>query len=446
MNRHSSPDREALIQALTVSATNNPSKPALAEWAELAVDIDNFRTRPSWHRAPPGLRFLAVDTASACNLTCPRMCYYHPTATVQRPRAEIERFTLAVVQAATDLGLGTLAFAGKEPLVDTPRLAALAEAANAIPNRTFSIGLVTNGTLVERNWDTLDRLVRDGVIDFIDVSIDSPHAAQHDEIRGLAGAHAAAHKALARMLAEWPELRIGTTSVLRNDNVGAIADLVELADPRLRHFFVFPFQPPIFEESDPPPDWTTINECMDAVEAVLAGARRGDGIDVSVSLLGLHVADAVASGKISLDALEEDENGQIYFRRAVGGNTLTIFLQVLPETGRHGLRILSDGTVLPGTHYLQAPRPERFAVGNIIGESILDIHQRAGAADSAIDRLWATRPDHACRDRPCWPVCFGGIAVSDNNILTGKPLVLPPELCISSGAESANATLGRPTR
>ena len=185
---------------------------------------------------------------------------------------------------------------------------------------------------------------------------------------------------------------------------------------------------------------------MDAVEAVLDGVRRDDGIDVSVSLLGLHVADAVASGKISLDALEEDENGQIYYSRSIGRNTLTVFLQVLPETGRHGLRILSDGTVLPGTHYLQSPRPERFAVGNIAGESILDIHQRAGAAGSAIDKLWASRPDHACRDRPCWPVCFGGIAVSDNNILTGKPLALPPDLCISSGVEPVNATIGRSTR
>lgn len=446
MNPHSSPDREALVQALTVSVANNPTKPALAEWAGLAADVDNFRTRPSWHSAPPGLRFLAVDTASACNLICPRMCYYHPTATSQRPRADLERFKLAVVQAASDLNLGTLAFAGKEPLVDAPRLAALAEAANSIHDRQFSIGLVTNGTLVERNWATLDGLVRSGAIDFIDVSIDSPHAAQHDEIRGVAGAHAAANQALSRMLAEWPELRIGTTSVLRNDNVGAIAELVETADPRLRNFFVFPFQPPVFEESDPPPDWATIEACMDAVETVLNGARRDGALDVSVSLLGLHVADAVASGKISLDALDEDENGQIYFRRPMGGNTLTIFLQVLPETGRHGLRILSDGTVLPGTHYLQAPRPERFAVGNIAGESILDIQRRAGAAESAIDRLWASRPDHVCRDRPCWPVCFGGMAVSDNNIIAGKPLTLPPDLCISSAAEPANASPGRPTR
>lgn len=101
------------------------------------------------------------------------MCYYHPTATRQRPRADLECFRLAVTQAATELNLGTLAFAGKEPLVDAPRLAALAEAANAIPDRAFSIGLVTNGTLVERNWAILDRLVREGAIDFIDVSIDA---------------------------------------------------------------------------------------------------------------------------------------------------------------------------------------------------------------------------------------------------------------------------------
>lgn len=248
------------------------------------------------------------------------------------------------------------------------------------------------------------------------------------------------------MLAEWPELRIGTTSVLRNDNSEAIADLVERADPKLRNFFVFPFQPPIFEESDPAPTWATINECIDAVEAVLEGTRHSEGIEVSLSLLGLHVADAVASGKLSLHALEEDENGQIYFRRAIGGNALTVFLQVLPETGRHGLRILSDGLVLPGTHYLQAPRPERFAVGNIADGSILDIHQLAIADGSAVDELWASRLGHACRDRPCWPVCFGGIAVSDNNILAGKPLDLPPDLCITSGAEPANASLGRPTR
>lgn len=440
------PDREALATALSGAASRDPTKPALVEWAELSNDIDNFRKRPSWHRAAPRLQYLAIDTASACNLTCPRMCYYHPSPAGGGPRADIERMKRAIVDAATDLNLGTLVFAGKEPLVDAARLAALATAANAITDRRFTIGLVTNGTLIERNWATLESLVQAGAIDFIDVSIDSHEAQQHDEIRGRAGTHTFARNALRRMLASWPHVRIGVTSVLRTDNVAAIADLIRHADPSLRNFFVFPFQPPVFEQGGIPPDWPTINACIDNIDSVLADARRDAGIEVSVSLLGLHVANAVGSGKLALDELAEDDNGQIHHRRAIGGNLRTIFLQVLPETGRHGLRILPDGTVLPGTHYLQAADPKRFAVGDVRDDTIVDIHSQARATGSAVDRLWESRPDHACRDRPCWPVCFGGIAVSDNNILTGWPLTQPPELCLSSGAEPAGAQSGRPTR
>ncbi|MEG3147838.1 radical SAM protein [Sphingomonas sp. RT2P30] len=435
-------ERQAFVAALARASSAIPDKPALSEWAGLAANLSQFDSRPSWSANPARLRYLAIDTTASCNLTCPQMCYYHPALGARRERAELERFDEAIRVAARDLDLGVLAFAGKEPLVDAGRLVALAEQASRVPDRRFSIGIVTNGTLVRRNGPSLDRLVRAGALDFIDVSIDSSSADQHDAIRGKAGALKAAQAALSEMLDSWPHVRIGMTSVLRRDNGESIADLVARADPRLRNFFVFPFQPPVFDAQLPAADWSAIDSCVARIVDVLERGRRDAGIEVTISLLGLHLADAVRSGRLRLDSLREDDNGQIFVQQEIGGNTLTFVAQVLPDTGRYGLRILPDGTVLPSTHYLQVPEPLRFGIGSIAEESIVDLYAKAIGPGSAIDQLWASRLNHACRDRPCWPLCFGGIAISDNNIISGKPLDLPPDLCLSSGAESAEALRG----
>jgi MoaA/NifB/PqqE/SkfB family radical SAM enzyme len=357
------------------------------------------------------------------------MCYYHSDIPT-RPAAPIERFESAIASAAADLDLRVLTFSGKEPLIDAKRTCALARYANSIPDRRFAIGLVTNATLVERNWLHLDDLVAAGALDFIDVSLDAGDAATHDRIRGSAGAFTAAQRALHRMLGAWPAVRIGVTSVLRRDNESSILQLIADSDGRLTNFFVFPFQPPVFG-NEAPFEWAVIRHMIEALAGQLA-ERRGRPIEVTLSLLGLHIADAVRDGLLDLSAVREDVNGQIFYEWRIGEHCLTLLLQVLPETGRHVLRIMRDGAVLPNTHYLQSADPWKFSIGSIQDEPLPAIYRRATGAAGALSRLWRSRSTHSCRNRPCWPVCFGGIAVADHNLVKGEPLDRQPKLCLKT--------------
>lgn len=380
------------------------------------------------------MRFLSLDTTSACNLTCPGMCYYHSALAQKKVGAPVEAFERAIDCATLELGAQVITFAGKEPLVDIDRLCRLASYANRADSRSYAIGIVTNGTLIERNWLQLNTLVENGSLDFIDVSIDAGDAVSHDRIRGKAGTFDAAQAAIKRMLDSWPDIRIGVTSVLRNDNLENLTEMLVDADERIRNFFVFPFQPPVFEGGRPP-EWSIILDCIKLISEALEGVRQNSGIDVTVSLLGLHLWDAVQSGLLDLSGMKEDDSGQIYYQSQISGNTLTLLLQVLPETGRHTLRILHSGEVLPNTHYLQSASPDAFAVGNIREDSLTEIYGRGCVTGSALAQLWASRDMHECRNNVCWPLCFGGLSASDSSMVSGDPLDRKPALCLVKGDE-----------
>jgi MoaA/NifB/PqqE/SkfB family radical SAM enzyme len=419
-----------LLRGLSLALARNPDSESLAEWWRLASG-SGFEERPREGGART-LRFLAIDTATTCNLTCPGMCYYHSDIQT-RPAAPIECFESAIGSAAADLGLRVLTFSGKEPLIDAKRTCALARYANSIPDRRFAIGLVTNATLVERHWQQLDGLVAEGGLDFIDVSLDSGDAPAHDRIRGALGTFSAARRALRRMLEAWPTIRIGVTSVLRRDNGAGILQLMADAEVGVRNFFLFPFQPPVFGR-EAPLEWAVIRRMAKAVNSHLA-ERRGPPVEITLSLLGLHIPDAIRDGLLDLSAVREDENGQLYYERRIGEHGLTLLLQVLSETGRHVLRILRDGAVLPNTHYLQSADPWQFSIGSIEDETLAALYRRASAPGGALSRLWRSRSTHACRDRPCWPVCFGGIAVADHSLVEGTPLDLQPKLCLKTASD-----------
>jgi hypothetical protein len=191
---------------------------------------------------------------------------------------------------------------------------------------------------------------------------------------------------------------------------------------------VIPVQPPVFSGGEPLP-WDTVHNYLAELEPALSRCKAGRR-EVTVSLLGLHLADAVRDGLFSLEDVQEDADGQLYCERPVGRHLITFLLQVLPETGRHSLRILHTGEVLPNTHYLQVPEPSRFSVGDVRSEALDRIYARAIGPGSALSALWDSRERHECRDRPCWPLCFGGLAASDHNLAAGLPLDRKPRLCL----------------
>jgi len=123
------------------------------------------------------LREVGVDTNMICNLAC-RYCYLD-----DRPEAKgtIEAIEWkSYLEPLIGAGCKLIAFIGKEPLGDTIALNTIS-ALNEYRDRgrKFRIGLVTNGTLIDRR---IDRLVSVR-LDYLDVSLDSTPAI-NDAMRG----------------------------------------------------------------------------------------------------------------------------------------------------------------------------------------------------------------------------------------------------------------------
>ena len=410
-----------------------PHGVALPLWRDLLSERKSFSDVLELLRQSPKLSYLTVDTTSVCDLTCPGMCYYHPDiSTKQVPIAE-EALTNAIQSAHESLHLQNLVFAGKEPLLGVDRLLRLVRFAGSLSNRSFAIGLVTNGRGITRNWCKLDALVQDGLLDFMDISIDSGFAKQHDAIRGREGTFDLAFDALTRCTAQWPDVRVGVTSVLRHDNLDGILEIFRCATPYTNKFFVTPIQPPPFSDTPPLP-WSCISAALRTLLHHLETEWQGAKLEVMVSLLGIYVWDAHTDGFFDWDELQEDSQGQVFIERQVGGNTFALHMQVLPETACRVVRITHTGAYLPNTHFVQDRHPDRFAVGNIAEESLTVLYARSLADDGILARMYQSRFNHSCQTRPCWAACFGGLTAAEHSLVSGLSLHRQPRLCLKTEA------------
>jgi len=128
------------------------------------------------------LEVLSVVVNNACNLAC-RHCYLEaPQYDKYMSHEEWQRF---LTSALRDLRPSILSFAGKEPLLNEKSAALLFDAVQ-IKNQTqkdskekTNVGVITNGTLLDKHLDGLSETPPD----YIDISIDGlPET--HNEIRG----------------------------------------------------------------------------------------------------------------------------------------------------------------------------------------------------------------------------------------------------------------------
>ncbi len=113
-------------------------------------------------------------------------------------------------------------------------------------------------------------------------------------------------------------------------------------------------------------------------------------------------------------------------------------MQVLPETGWRIGCITYTGAYLPNTHFVQDPYPERFAVGYVQEEPLPVLYRRALADSDVLGSMLRSRDNHACRRRPCWSCCFGGLAAAEHSFVGGAPLDRQPTLCLKSDTDFDN--------
>jgi MoaA/NifB/PqqE/SkfB family radical SAM enzyme len=167
---------------------------------------------------PP--RRASLQMTEACNLRC-KMCtfwqYDGPTPSVDRLKA--------VVLALKDLGIKHINLWGGEPFLHDD----IVEIFRFIKAHRFRLGIITNGTRI-------DAAKMEGAVEYLDeitFSVDSPHAAVHDRIRGSKGSHAIIQETILELLRRRgdrrrPELTIDCT--VQKDNIDHVHEMVEFAE------------------------------------------------------------------------------------------------------------------------------------------------------------------------------------------------------------------------
>lgn len=167
---------------------------------------------------PP--RRASLQMTEACNLRC-KMCSFWQ---YDGPRPSADRLKL-IVRALEDLGVKHINLWGGEPYLHPD----IAEIFRYIKERGFTLGIITNGTLLdeEKMQASLDYL------DEITFSVDSPHAEVHDRIRGAKGAHEIIVRTIEELVERRGErTRPGLTidCTVQRDNIDHVHEIIAFAE------------------------------------------------------------------------------------------------------------------------------------------------------------------------------------------------------------------------
>ena len=417
-----------VAEGLSLAASSQPHAPVLQAWSALANGQVTFTEFGKWVERRDELTFLTIDTTGVCDLLCSGMCYYHPEIDRRKGFAPEDSLKRAIQDSVERLRLKSLVFAGKEPFLNPRRLFNLLDFVDPRSKRNFQTGIVTNGRHIRRFWAELESIVAADRLDFIDVSIDSGYAAQHDEIRGVEGTFERAFAATQQIASRFPDLRLTIPSVLRHDNVEGILELIRLASEHASNFQVQPIQPPPYS-SIRPLSADFVVDFLHKVTGFLRNELRGRNIEVSVELLGIYLMEVAQAGFFSWSDLREDEHGTVYAESVIDGNRLVLTCDCLPLQAWRLARITYEGAYLAHMHFLQTTDRSSFLVGYVQDEPITQLFKRALAQGSHFQNIVDSRAGHDCRSRPCWNNCFGGWNGAENAFLTGLPLNRQPQLC-----------------
>jgi radical SAM protein with 4Fe4S-binding SPASM domain len=155
----------------------------------------------------PKIAYYAVT--DLCNLAC-SFCYADARRKPARFRGDTAR-SIRIVDALASLNVVNLILSGGEPMMRED----LFEIAHAAKQSGMLVGLTTNGTLIGPGEAAR---LRNAGVDYVQVSVESPNAAEHDALRGR-GTHAKSLDAIGALQAHGygkDELFVTATTTRRN--------------------------------------------------------------------------------------------------------------------------------------------------------------------------------------------------------------------------------------
>lgn len=375
----------------------------------------------------PQLSYLSLDTTGACDLSC-SMCYYDPKIDLSKGFIPLGVLKDRIQEAYSQLGLRCLVFSGKEPLLNLERLKTLVLWARNTFNSNLTLGLITNGVILNKKFEQILATGLLHALDFVDVSIDSIEPNEHDQIRGRQGSLMHTLSSLQKLNKFLPGKRIGSASVLFQHNSEALLHFIKDYMGENKHFFFSPVQPPPGSEIESPSP-NLILSFIRQIKHLLGAEARQRELEITIMLLGINTFDLMENGVFGKEDIKIDDNDQLYVEFEIGSNKLILILQIVPETSWKVAKITYDGWYLPNTHFLQTPHPQAYAVGNIANTTMVDLYNSSIASTSILKQILDAREQHECKNRECWSTCLGGFAGSEHNLIRNQSLAVKPYLC-----------------
>ena len=158
---------------------------------------------------------LFIHVTDRCNLSCPH-CYY-PSASFGDMAPGLVR---RMIDEAIDLGGKTITFSGGEPLLH-PHIKTLLQYAS----RKLGVRLLTNGTLLDREWASFLAGVGDVQVQ---VSIDGSRKEIHDPIRG-SGTFSKVIEAVDHLQKAGLGEKINFSTTVMKQNLHDLCEIIRLA-------------------------------------------------------------------------------------------------------------------------------------------------------------------------------------------------------------------------
>lgn len=313
------------------------------------------------------MREIGVDTNMVCNLAC-SYCYLGDR-TEEKGTLDLDAL-FASLRSAVNHDAKLIAFIGKEPLADTRALDIIKRLSHIRgADKKFRVGMVTNGTLVERRIDEI--LEADPC--YIDISIDGisdlSNSLRGDDVT----------KAIRRgvdAIVESPlRQRFATASVLSTTNSSEFPEAVNrLFDTGVETCFASPILK--FAMSKEVSGLAmSLKDVLILVEKLGSEVKQSaDTHQIILDMPYKYTWDLLREGTIPVSEIKEDRFEAIYWR--VSGTPIILKLNPFSFSYWRACRITHDGSVL---FNMDLAAHKNYAATSVRIDEIADAFEMAGA-------------------------------------------------------------------
>ncbi len=320
------------------------------------------------------LTWFDLDLHQACNLTCDH-CFYNDHYSTSTSPALAPKFLEEAIRQAFEMQIKVMTFSGMEPALGKNFRVAIqmARAAREQYAPAAKIGLITNALTLPQHLSFLESEPPD----FIDISIDGWKS--HNRIRANTRDRVLANFKQAKECLH--NTRVGTSTVLRNDNIDDVILMIE----RTAEFNQFFYFEPVVAAVDKHIPSLTSENLIHFVQRLRKTAENFCGEELHFSLLlnGDQALPLFYHGLLEPEEIEEDELHSLYIRQRFGRAEIDFILRIIPEYYWRGARLSYDGYWLGTCDLLQAPDFREVASGSFVETpNVKQLFERSLARDT----------------------------------------------------------------